>query len=721
MLDIDEIICDICAFADPFTEQKTRKLKNSTQIELIRNGRKITYEIAPDLGRFTAKHRERSFSGIASLIASDEFANLHRFAQTQLRSFQDKSKIPPIPTEIDFEGQRIALNNLSAELCNTNVNTRLILIDGPAGVGKTYYIERLVQGQAEKMMKGQVSPLVLHVSSRGRRLSNLRDVLAATTQDYAAEFGARHVPILVRHGLLVAAIDGFDELVDADGYEDSWSALREFVGDVKERGTIILAARDTFVEEQELLARINSASNVVALSMAHIRTITPSAAKDWLLQNSKWKPAEVNSETTDYILIENSYALRPFFLRILWDAGKWERVLDIGPRTFLVNHFIEREAKLIAKQIEGLTPEIITPALISLFQEVALEMTSREVDTVEMEHLTFLARYCFEGTLNEGSIRKLMHKAGSFALLEQSNQPGHRRFSHSEIMQYFLGGALVSALAAKTVPSVLRRAVIGAEHAEVFFEVFVNDEDKAKKAAQFLSSAISSEISMDRLHNNGGTILTLAFSAGLLERLDYLEVVDASMAGGAPEGEVSSSNFARLDVCGADFSHIEFTDVAINTLVVDDTTRFGSSLPKITQLEIRSDGIAKIERDPSQISQFIASHSIASSNADYLHSALIKLLERVARRAARFFYLREHGDDDEYALLLKDPNWQVVKSVLIQHKRIDVVTRKSMHGRPAPLLRIKNPKDLLDWSIPETIAIFNDLIGIKGARVAIAR
>lgn len=713
MLNIDEVVNDICAFMDPFTEPKKRLTKTSTQIELIRNGRKVVYDISLDGKMIAAKHRDRSFSSIASLIASDEFANISRFAETQLRSFKDKNKTPPIKTEINFGNKRINSDYLADCLVNTNECTNLILLDGPAGVGKTYHIEHLAQRQAAKVLSGHIAPVVLHVSSRGRRLSNLGDVLAATTQDYAAGFGARQVPILVRHGLLVSAIDGFDELVDADGYEDSWSALREFIRDIKRSGTVILAARDTFVEEQELLKRIESANNTVNLSMAHIQPVTPTAAKEWLSQAPKWKPTEVNSETTDQILTEGSYALRPFFLRILLEAGKWDKVLDTGPRSFLVNQYIEREAKLIARQISNITPEAITPAVVSLLQEIALEMTTREVDTIETDHLAFLARYCFEGLLDEQSIRKLMHKAGSFALLEQSNQQGHRRFLHSEIMHYFLGGALVSALNAKSVPSVLRRAAIGAEHSEVFSEVFAQNEVIAKNAVNYLSSAISSESSMDRLQNNGGTILTLAFSVGLLERLDYLEVVDASMVGGTPDGEVFSSNYGRLDVCGADLSHVTFTDVTINTLVVDGTSKFGPSRPTITQIEIRSQNPPRVERDPFEILQFIDNHAISSNNAEYLRNDFVKLLDRVARRAIRYFYLREHGDDDEGSILLKDQHWPSVKAVLLSHQRIDLVTKKAMHGRPSPLIRVKNPKELLDWANPETITILNDLLSIQ--------
>lgn len=704
---------DVIAFADPFTEQKIKRVQGKSRISLIRNGRDVVYEMHSETGVVTAKHRERTYPNMRSLLASEEFSNIARFAETQRRLFDKQPNGLAIPSTIKLDGKVVNSSELAARLNNDSGKTVLILLDGPAGVGKTFQVEQLARAQAAKCASGAVVPPVLHISSRGRRLSNFRDVLAATTQEMGAAFGARQVPILVRYGLLVAAIDGFDELVDADGYEDAWLALKEFVDDVGDSGTIILAARDTFVEEQELLHRIQRADESVSLWMGHIQPVSPEEATQWLVNACSWKAADIDASVTADILYEGSYALRPFFLKSLGDAGGWVHVVDTGPRTFLAESLVRREAKLVAQQLGGVSANEITPALTNLFQEISLEMAARETDSVEVDHLAFLVQYCFEGIIDDKAIRKLSHKAGSFALLEPTLINGRRKFTHTELQYYFLGGALLRSLESRSIPMMLRRSAVGAEHLEVFSEVFANEEARARKASEFLSSVVSSDISSDSLATNGGGIVILAFSLGLIERLDYLTVIDAIFAGDAPEGEFAESSVSRLDISGSNVSRITFTNVDVGTLVVSSSTTFGKSIPNLEALEIRSEDGALTERDPEKIREYISARTFSDKLSSYSNSPSVALLERVARRAVRYFYLRQHGDDDVGSLLLKDDHWPNVKITLEKMDRIEVKKGRPMHGRPSPLIRVINPKGLLDYLDRDTQRILDELLKLE--------
>lgn len=704
---------DIAAFSDPFTEPKISNTKGLCRIEIFRNSRKLAYEIHKESGRITAKHRDRSYPSLRSLLASDEFANIDRFVETQKRFFSKRHKTQEIPSCIKLDDEPANIMDIAGLFQVETARTRLILLDGPAGAGKTFTIEQIARLQIERWEKGATCPPVLHITSRGRRLSNFRDVLAATTQDMGASFSARHVPILVRHSLIVAAIDGFDELVDADGYDDAWSALREFVGDVAGGGTVVLAARDTFVEQHELLKRINgSTGDAVELLMGHIKPIRALDAKEWLSKAPHWKQSDIESSITSEILFDGSYALRPFFLRILADAGGWGNVVQSGLRTYLISNLILRESKLIAQQLGGVTTELVAPALLSLFQEIALEMASRETDSIEVDHLGFLTRYCFDDILDETSIRKLMHKAGSFSLLEPSWTKDKRSFPHSEVRHYFLGSSLIKSLESHTIPIVLRRSALTGEHLEVFAEVFSNDEARAARAAQFLTLAVDGELTDDSLATNGGAILVLAFSLGLVSRLDYITAIDAVFAGDAPSGEFVESQISRMDVVGADISRVRFQNVRVGTLVVDNSTVFGDSLPIVSAIEVRESGRSFIERDPQKISEFMIARRFVG-DPEFAKSEIVALLDRVARRAVRYFYLRQQGDDDIGAILLNDPSWQQVRGVLDKHHRIEIKKGKAMHGRPSPLIRIINPKKLLDYSDADTIRILRELVAIE--------
>ncbi|HTO20239.1 MAG TPA: hypothetical protein VL129_13965 [Pseudomonas sp.] len=708
-MNINQAIEDIKLFCDPFTEIAQKPVAGKKRLIIIRNGKELTFDLDVATGRISAKHRTAEYKDLRTLIASAEFADIKRFAETQQRYFSQAKERLVIRSEINYSGRKIAAEELADNIESVDGKATLVLLDGPAGVGKTFQITQLAKAQSRRFLTDNINPPVLHISSSGRRLSNFRDVLAATTQDMGASFGGIHVPMLVRHGLLIAAIDGFDELVDADGYEDSWRALREFIEDVGGAGKIILAARDTFLDEQELVERIssNEEKHDIALRLAHIMPATTETAIKYLA-DSNWPASELSNEITVDVFSKNSYALRPFFLSVLKDAGGWLKVHSEGFRTFLVNNLIDRESKVLARTLGSIPNEAAIPALNMLFEEVSLEMATRENNLIETEHLAFLTDYCFGDLLDETAKRKLTHKSGSISLLELSEAKDKRRFPHTEIQYYFFGKSLINQLARRVIPSVLRRTILSAEHLEVFAEVITSDEAFAKKAIEYLYSVLNGDTSNDSLATNGGAIVLLGFAYGLTERIDYLMVNDATFAGGSPRGTLQDVTISRLDICGSNVSEVIFDKVKVGVLVVDEITQFGNSRPEVGVLEIRGEE-PRIVRDPDSIQSFITDHLVVSNPKALRGHPAVSLLEKVVRRSIRYCYLRDGGDDDEGTFMLRDENWRTVKKVLASHGRIEIKKGKPMHGRPAALIRIKRPIELLDLSLEETLKIIEDL------------
>lgn len=707
--DATNVLADLGAFADPFTEVRLRKVSGGARIDLVRNGKDVSYQLDESAGRVSARHRRQSFINVNSLLASEEFANLPRFAETVRRSLEGNSKVPDIPSKILLEKKLVSPEDLLSSLPDQKLKTSIVLLDGPAGVGKTFQLQKLARRQADLFLQGQVVAPLLHVSSKGRRLSNLIDVLALATQDMASSFTARHIPLLVRRGLLIVAIDGFDELVDADGYEDSWSALREFLMEVGSSGTVVLAARDTFVEEQELLERIERSKSEVSLSLAHVQLISPEDARLWLSKAPNWKASELESEIASDLLAQGSYALRPFFLRQLWDAKGWAEIADSGPRAYLVNRFLRREAVLIAQQVGGVTADVVMPIIKSLLGEVALEMAGRETDTIEVEHLAFLTQFCFDDVLDEKAILKLSHKSGSMALLEAAGSKQRRKFPHSEIEYFFLGEKLFENLQEKSIPGALRRSILGTEQLEVFSEVMASLAGLQETVVPYLRIIRESEITSDSFGYNASALLLLSFAMGLVDLVESVEAIEATFVGASPRGRLSECEINRLDACGANLSDVEFDRTRIGTLVVDDATRVGLSHPTIESLEVRGSDRSFVERNQVAIKKYLESTLAGKSVDAQSSSAAVKLLDRVARRSVRHFYLREH-DEDDGAALLRDPEWDRVRRVLNKYERLEVHRRKSMGGRPSALIRIKRPRELLDQSNKQTKKIVEELM-----------
>lgn len=338
-------------------------------------------------------------------------------------------------------------------------------------------------------------------------------------------------------------------------------------------------------------------------------------------------------------------------------------------------------------------------------------MAGRETDAIEVEHLAFLTQFCFEGVLDEAAIQKLTHKAGSLALLESTEGKQRRRFPHSEIESYFLGLELFKNLNQHTVPGALRKTILGTEQLEVFSEVIASTSGVKETALPFLAAVRASEIASDSFDYNSASLLILAFSLGMSDLVESVEAIEATMVGGAPSGGMLNCEINRLDVCGANVIDVLFKGTKVDTLVVDDATRFGGSVPEVAALEFRGEEIKFVEKDKVAIRDFVASRLSGANEDDSESNAAIKLLDRIARRAIRHFYLRD-GDEDEGSALLRDPEWERVRRVLTKFERLEIHRGKSMGGRPSPLIRIKQPRDLLDRDNKVTRKIFAELGGV---------
>jgi hypothetical protein len=78
-------------------------------------------------------------------------------------------------------------------------------------------------------------------------LQNITDLMAFSLQTLRLSVTYDQVPVLVRHGLVTLAIDGFDELGDPNGYDLAWAQVNDLVVEARGQGQIILAGRETFI------------------------------------------------------------------------------------------------------------------------------------------------------------------------------------------------------------------------------------------------------------------------------------------------------------------------------------------------------------------------------------------------------------------------------------------------------------------------------------------
>ena len=127
-------------------------------------------------------------------------------------------------------------------------STRIILVQGDAGAGKTMALKKMTIDRATDYRNGSVPSLFFYIDAQGRSLSRLDDAMARELQDLRSRFSYNAVPPLVRNGLLVPVIDGFDELLGSGGYDEAFSSLAAFIAQLNGRGSVVASARSAFFD-----------------------------------------------------------------------------------------------------------------------------------------------------------------------------------------------------------------------------------------------------------------------------------------------------------------------------------------------------------------------------------------------------------------------------------------------------------------------------------------
>jgi hypothetical protein len=695
---------DFKPFADPATDLKLERGTQGARLQMFRNGVEHDYFFNLSDGSATARHlKGRRFPAIKSVLASPDFADIKSLAATQARMFRLFSVDKLIPPEGDIEGDRLSRTSFARKLApgkeqetGKSPKIEIMLIDGPAGIGKTSLIQSALVQRARRYGEAAALPPILHVASRGRRLTGLNDSLAQSIQLVRAKFTFDQVPVLIRHGLLQIAIDGFDELVDPEGYRDAWFALRDFLDDVSFGGPIVLAGRDTFFDQQSFLKQIKRTE--ISLTHVRLQPSSPSTARAWLKEKG-WNETDIKDPMTNIVLRPGSYSLRPYFLSVLAEAKSWRKIEsnDLTPRAFLVENFLAREARLLSENLP-LTEEEAKGSLNDLFEEIALEMANNENDTVDLGFLQLVTEVSFGGHLGGRDLAKLQHKAGSFALLESDAREDHRKFPHTEISYHFLASALIRNILQGAQVAFLRRGIIAADLLTIFAEQFLRlSTDAGLDFVKRCDRSLVEEVTFDRLSENLATLLlsTLCHQ-GLTHPRTYsdLAVVDAVIFGVAAPAKLVRIKCQRLDVREGQFSQVHFEDVEINTLIADETTRFGKTHPTIHQLLLSTpDGGLQEVFDPADIQKWLIEHSTLEGKGVENEDAL-RLFDRICRVMLRQHMIKEHPSDPA-GRLLQDRYWKPIEKILVEAKLIDRLQNRGTSGAAASFLRLQDPFKLL--------------------------
>ncbi len=198
---------DLASFADPGSTiaLQTKGRDIHAAWEMRGTSRHDTFRIASDgvyklEGRMKQPYRQ--------FLAGPEMADLRTVAGMIKRaSPTDLFVSTKARREDGDEDDAIhLLQNLVADDGQLNA-TRLIMVTGEAGGGKTRVLRELVRQQARAYLAADSDVLFLYVNAQGRALARLNEALATELQDLRVGLTYHSVANLTRLGLLVPIID----------------------------------------------------------------------------------------------------------------------------------------------------------------------------------------------------------------------------------------------------------------------------------------------------------------------------------------------------------------------------------------------------------------------------------------------------------------------------------------------------------------------------------
>ena len=719
---------ELAVFCDLGTDppQATRHDHRLT-VRMIRDGDPLRLDFLDD-GRVTEGPPNgppsRTHASYRALLASETFGNLRRWADHQKTVLQgalrsdDRIPVEGVLSKKASTFDVTALDDHLLPMDSEDNAVRIMLIDGPAGIGKTKFIESLAASRANDFMTKR-RPLVLHVQSRGRVLTFLQDLMAFSLQRLRLSVTFDQLPVLVRHGLVTLAIDGFDELGDPNGYDLAWGQVNDIVDQIRGKGTLVLAGRETFIGRERISKKIKSLKPYDQLDALSLQVPDPDVAKSWL-RNKGWSEDDVKS-AEGFGLFDQDYALRPFFLVQLADPSVAATIGGSAagpPLAFLVEMMLNREVNKFGDALDRLlSEEQRRDFLRRLLREIARFMADDQTEAIDEVSIAWLVEFAVPEGLDPGSLGLLKNRAAVVAFIENDDAPGYRRFASSQLLNYFLAELTVDTISKKEIPKFMRRNLLGADFLAAFSDLILDaatERDRVRAFFDFASETARTYLNVDRGARNLGALLLTALPAmdGVRDlRIEGIDMDESLIQTTAPEALIVKTAVNQLDIQGANLEAVTFEDCWIGTLIVDDTTRVPPTCPAPDRIRIQGLGANddSVLETHEETMTWLGEHGRVQPAAerhatdrrddadpasnDLRDSRLITLLERACRHRA--YWIPRDGDNgDPAAGFVNDPSWGAVLGLLREHELVREEQRAA-RGNLNWFVHLKRRTDIL--------------------------
>ena len=346
--------------------------------------------------------------------------------------------------------------------CNREVymGSKICFVTANAGHGKTHLLRRYQYHQADKYLKGKTGFLFLHIDLHGYDLRKLPEVIMYEMTDRLHILGiyTQSIITLMRNGLLILGVDGFDELaVETEG-EKAIGSFSDLIRDLDGRGTLIAASRRTFFNSQDYLKRKNLVAEVAEVACYFDELRLQNWGKQECVEYLTYRvSSQVANEEFENIVgclghdINNPLIERPFLFTTFVDYAYDNKTtpyefLREGCETDwgldrIITAFIKREVeKWNSNSLKDKALYLSYEQHEEFLAEIANEMWFSQRDYISLDILEFLLNILLEQWgISQILFPDIIKMAKSHAFLVADNHGSmFRRFDHEEFRNYFL-------------------------------------------------------------------------------------------------------------------------------------------------------------------------------------------------------------------------------------------------------------------------------------------
>jgi hypothetical protein len=336
----------------------------------------------------------------------------------------------------------------------------VLYLTSDAGEGKTTIINHLARSQAELYQKGMTDWLLVPVSLGGRPFLRFDDIVVASLVNnlrFQRLYFEAFVH-LVRMGVLVPALDGFEEIFVETSEADAISSLGSLISHLKGDGSLLIAARKAYFEFRSLRAQARLLDSLPNIDVSFGRVGICRWSEEEFIKYATLAGLKEAKRLYDAVceIVEADHPLltRPVLVRRLVELALgtgMEFISGLRPKAnsyfaWLVEQLIGREAeeKWIDKYGEPPTPLLTKDEHHELLGYIAEEMWITKTNVLSGEMMDSLAEiFCETKRKSPIVSRQVKERIRQHAMIISSSQTGKEfQFDHDDFREFFLGEQL---------------------------------------------------------------------------------------------------------------------------------------------------------------------------------------------------------------------------------------------------------------------------------------